>query len=219
MKSHWILCIAVILLLSVAADAALTVHEYVPGQKVTLDTATGHYWYWNLEDFVSMTYPQQVAAIAGLGNYGGVLGGWHMASHDEVAALFSYPASEIGGAFGTTRTHTLSVPIPPHDPIVLFDEEYWMGREDHIVDPLVTPPWRYGPYVTHDKIADTWEKSQDSGSAADPYLSIYFGAWVTSQSGLVPAGNEIPAPSALLLSVIGVTSLIGAKRKRRRQQG
>ena len=194
-----------------AVRADLEVYEYVPGQKVTLDTVTGNYWYWNLEDFVNMTYPQQSTAIADLGNYGGVLGGWHMASHDEVAALFCYPASEIGGAFGPSYTNTIVFPGPP-GPIVIADDEYWKGREEHIVNPLVTPPWRYSAQVVHDKITDTWVKAQDDGTSAYNYSTDVIGAWVTSSSPVVPVpGAVVLAATGLLSSTLGLNRL---RRKR-----
>jgi hypothetical protein len=211
MKRIYLFSLSVVLLATGAVSADLTVYEYKSGEKVTLDTVTGNYWYWNLEDFVNITYPQQSTAIAGLGNYGGVLGGWHMASHTEVAALFSYPASEIGEAFAPTKTETVTVPGST-GPIVIADDQYWMGLEDHIVDPTVSPPWRYSAQVVHDKITDTWVKAQDGGTSSNNYSSLSLGAWVTSSSPVVPV------PGALVLAATGLlSSLLGVNRWRRKR--
>ena len=84
------------------ANAALTVLEPVAGQKVTLDTHTGKYWYWDLADFTNMTYAEQITAIAGLGCYGGVTG-WHMASLAEMEEFWpAYTGAEIMASFGKT---------------------------------------------------------------------------------------------------------------------
>ena len=59
--------IAAVLLSITPVRADLYVHEYAAGQKVTLDTATGYYWYWNLPDFNYKTYDEQITDIAALG--------------------------------------------------------------------------------------------------------------------------------------------------------
>ncbi|MHC4351686.1 MAG: YfaZ family protein [Planctomycetota bacterium] len=103
MKRIQFVCVATVLLLTGTVPADLMVKEYVPGEKVTLDTNTGKYWYWNLSDFVNKTYTEQNTAIAGLGMYGNLAGGWHMATGSEITGLWGYDPSAIGTAFNLTH--------------------------------------------------------------------------------------------------------------------
>ena len=101
MKSHWILCITAVLLLSAASDAALTVVTPVPGQTVTYDDMSGFYWYWNILDFVDMTYDDQLTAIGSLGSYAGHPG-WHMASEEEMHTLWANTPEAVFSSFPRT---------------------------------------------------------------------------------------------------------------------
>lgn len=95
--------VAAVLLLTGTASADLTVYEYVPGsgEFVVEDGNTGKYWYWNLADFVNMTYGEQISAIDLLGTYGYIAGGWHMASLAEMDVLWPYGVSIITESFGS----------------------------------------------------------------------------------------------------------------------
>lgn len=198
MKRNLLLYVAAVLLLPVPANAVLTVHEYVSGQKVTLDSNTGNYWYWNLRDFTDMTYDEQQTAIAGLGNYGNIAGGWHMAGQSEIQSLWTYSASDIANHFRRSgQGLRQGVPFPK-----------WAGRTD------VSPP--SPPFSQHYSIGVfrypgfPFHKKPLPGEPRED-LSRFrvIGAWVTSSAPV------IPAPSALVLTVCGLVSLLGAKRRRR----
>ena len=89
MKRIFLFSLAAVLLTIGPVRAELKVYEYVPGEKVTLDTLTGNYWYYNLLDFAGKTYDQQKEKIATLGTYGNIAGGWHMATPDEWTELWN----------------------------------------------------------------------------------------------------------------------------------
>ena len=200
MKSHWILCIAIVPLLSVAADAALTLHEYVPDQPVVYDDVAGLYWDPNLPRFVNMTYDQQMDAIAGMGTYGNIAEGWHMATLSEMQALWLYSISDIAAVFTPTDT----------DPLFLA------GRYDEIRPDV--PLTHYGARVQVGPTpAETWKDPLNTFAYWDFASNDLLSAWIVNQNAPVPPGTVIPAPSALLLSVVGVTSLLGAKRWRRKE--
>jgi len=194
-------CVAALLLMTGTASAALTVYEYVPDEKVTYDDATGNYWYWNLPDFTFMTYAQQITAIAGLGAYGGITGGWHMATLLEMQGLWLYSASDIADNFINAG------------PFLGYNR--WDSRYD-LASGLGT---HYVAYLVQ-KI-DTGEFTRfalDVLALPDEMSSVALTAWVTTEGG--PAGAPpavIPAPSALVLAATGVVSLLGSKRRRRKR--
>ncbi len=166
MRRQLLLYVAAVLLLTVPANAVLTVHEYVAGEKVTLDSNTGDYWYWNLPDFGTMSYPQQIADIAALGTYGNIDGGWHMASHDEVAALFTYSAASLSPAFAPFPTPALK----------------WWGREEH------PTPGNPNHYISEFSSTNV---TQHIGVIGDAYLHLKLSAWVTSSAAVIPAPGAI----------------------------
>jgi len=106
MRRFQFLCLVAVLLTAGTVSADLEVYEYVPGQKVKLDTATGHYWYWNLPDFTYMSYDEQVSKIADLGTYCNIAAGWHYATVGEVWPLWNYTAEELLLNFAPTLSHT-----------------------------------------------------------------------------------------------------------------
>jgi hypothetical protein len=165
MKRNMLLYVAAVLLLPVTAKAVLTVHEYVSGQKVTLDSNTGDYWYWNMADFLNMTYAEQQSAIAALGTYGNIDGGWHMANHDEMVQLFANPPADLWAAF-PAFAHKLA-PI-------------WSRADHHS-----SPGYTYAPHV--------WEggSALHTGMPFPSHDATHVGAWVTSGADVIPAPGAI----------------------------
>jgi hypothetical protein len=199
-KRIYLFSLGVVLLTIGPARADLIVEEHVPGQKVTLDTATGNYWYWNLEDFTDKDYDEQITAIEDLGTYGNVAGGWHMATESEIHALFSNDPQEVAGSFN--YTHIFIWPG-----LTIYE---WIGRCNY------QPPTEPDYYYTYSVNAD-----DEFGNGA--YFEIdcklgtsetcAIGAWVVSESALVPA------PGALVLAATGLlSSTLGLKRLRRKLQ-
>ena len=181
------LCVAAVLLATGTVGADLSVYEYVPGQKVTLDTNTGNYWYWDLDVFGGMTYAAQMSTIAGLGTYGNIDGGWHMATGTEMQALWdAYDAPALGAAFNPT--------LPPG---------LWMGRYDE--------SWAPGKHF----LAYTHQIAKGHlglGSTYDSYASWDIGAWVTTDAPVVPVPGAVGlAATGLLTLLLGVNPL---RRKR-----
>jgi hypothetical protein len=187
-------CVAAVLLLTATVSADLQVHEYVSGQKVTFDENTGHYWYWNLADFVNKTYAEQNTEIASLGNYGYIADGWHRATLAEMGAIWNnYTGPEIAAAFGTSYSFDMA----------------------HI-------GWYDGPPVTSGGF--TFNPVGDlslMGVNKTPLQSLFYnndlrhsevGAWVTTNAPVVPV------PPAVILAATGLlSSALGLKRCRRKR--
>lgn len=196
MKRILLFLVALVLLLTGTASADLMVYEYVTGEKVTLDEATGNYWYWNLNDFASMTYDEQIAAIADLNiapPYGNIAGGWHMATQDEMITLFSHSAAQIKGAFAG-------------GPDGLQWGTTWRGRYDR--------PYSVPYYPCH-YIAGVWDGfwiSPGHNPAHDFDFRPDLFAWVTTEASVVPV------PGALILAALGLLT-VGAKLRGRRRYG
>jgi len=107
------ICILTVLLLTTTVSADLIVQQHVVGEKVVLDTKTNLYWYWDLKEFEWSTYSQQIAAIANLGNYGGVgIADWHIATEDEIAGLFENQLSVFAG-YDSTGLEIIEVSFKP----------------------------------------------------------------------------------------------------------
>ena len=187
MKRITLFSVAAVLLLTGTASAGLMVYEYVPGEKVTLDTATGKYWYWNLQDFQLMTYAQQIAAIGGISpTYGGIAGGWHMASLSEMQALWTNSGTNIMSAFGSaTGDDWVELSVSRYDSIVSVNRRFLAGWWSNKLGPYWTP------LETH---------SIDDSSGI-----LGFGAWATTDATVVPA------PPAVVMATTGLLCLMGAK--------
>lgn len=193
MKRIEFLCVAAVFLLTGPVGADLVVQDYLGnGEKVTLDTATGHHWYWNSEDFVSKTYDEQITAIGGLGTYGNIAGGWHMASESEMLTLFPYAGQTIVSSFDW-----------PPDPHPGTSYLLW-GRYDVIS--YFDPDSHYSVIVLDDGFLTPLHTNYIS----DSYLHPLVGAWVTTDAAVVPA------PGALVLAATGLLSVLGVNRWRRK---
>jgi len=170
-------------------------YEYVPGEKVTLDTATGNYWYWDVSDFTNMTYDQQISAIAALGNYGNIADGWHMATLEDITQLWEYDADELLASFNPT----LVVPVSLSEIRGRYDYSSTSGYHYRL---LVSSPVISGLYK------DSLQGAQllDTATAESTFP---VGTWVVSE------GPVIPVPGALVLAAIGLlSSLPGINRLR-----
>ena len=189
MKRIQFLCIAAVLLLTGTASADLVVQDYLDnGEKVTLDTVTGNYWYWNLADFVDMTYDEQMSAIAGLGTYGNIAGGWHMATLDEMEALWAQGADEIrSGFFPTGISPSQYVYIGRYDLIHSAGQHYYVYAQAVVGGPAMIAT------LPHFGVPDA--------------ITVHIlGAWVTTDAAVVPA------PGALVLAATGLLSVLGVNR-------
>lgn len=196
MKRILFSCVATVLLLSGTVSADLIVKEYIPGEKVTLDTETGHYWYWNLADFVNMTYDEQITAIDGLGKYGFVDGGWHMATLQEFDTFFNRTtAPELAVSFSPTRRGDMDS----------FD---MLARVDFLYQPI---SWTH-PYGGISGEPGHWDYYRPpTSSMLDALRDPSVGAWVTSNSSLVPV------PPAVILAATGLlSSMLGLNRLHRK---
>ena len=185
MKRIQFFCVAATLLLTGTVRADLEVHEYLSGQKVTLDTNTGHYWVWDLDLFSGRDYITQMSTIAALGTYGNIDGGWHMAALTEMQALMtSYGGVKTSAAFNPT------------------DPDLWMGRVD-----------QEGGVGVHLYAACSSSAWYPFGSTTyDAYSAGDMGAWVTSVEPVVPVpGALLLAATGLLSSTLGLNRL---RRKR-----
>jgi hypothetical protein len=190
MRRVQILCVTAVLLLTGTASADLIVYEYVPGQKVTHDTVTGNYWIWDLTMFTDKSYAQQISDIAGLGTYGNIAGGWHMATADEKALLAG--TGQISTGFNPTID-------------ALPSTATWRGRydepsggEEHMVFSLTYTlafGWSGFDLPFPDSLSD------------EPTI----GAWVTTSAALVPL------PGAVVLGGIGLS--VAGWKLRKEQSG
>lgn len=182
-------------------SAVLTVNEYIPGEKVTLDSNTGNYWYWNLPDFVNMTYGEQNTAIAGLGNYGNIAGGWHMATLDEMTALWVYDAFTIASSFAPT----LHLPTGQVRTV-------WQGRYDRVYPgtPVGHAIAELREVVMSDLQIYYSKFNLVTLGAPDSTRHTMLGSWVVSSQPVVPV------PGSLLLAATGLLSMLGLKRWRRK---
>ena len=102
-KTRIIVVCSIALCIAQKAQCSLMVLELVPGQTITYDDVTGYYWYRNLPYFTNMTYAQQITAIAGLGTFGNISGGWHMATVEDIESLAANPGQSIVDTFLRTE--------------------------------------------------------------------------------------------------------------------
>jgi parallel beta helix pectate lyase-like protein/List-Bact-rpt repeat protein len=113
MKKILSICVLSVMLLSIPVGADVLVCEYIAGEKVVYDGATGNYWYWNMPYFTEMSYSAQITAIGQIrSGYGGIPApnGWHMASGAEINTLFVVgTAPDVGPKFAPTRTYPAMV--------------------------------------------------------------------------------------------------------------
>lgn len=181
------------------AQCGLTVLEMVAGQKVTLDTNTGNYWYYGLTRFDDKTYNEQINEISGLGTYGNIAGGWHLATFSEMTALWSYSGDTIGSNFEPAG---YGAPSP--------NAEIWAGRFEW----KPQTPDEHG-YAGIYHMASGSYNMDILGDKSIPDLdtSAWISAWVTTDAQVVPV------PPAVILTMTGVlTSALGLNILRRKHR-
>ena len=189
-------CCVALLLLSGMAHAGLVVCEYVPGEKVTLDTETGKHWYWKVGDFNDMTYDEQLSAIAGLGSYGNIASGWRMATDADMEELRLYNGWDLLDSFAANWRVTVTA--------VGFE-----GRYDSAV-PESTDMHRVFSvsYSTLGSVAKcVWPFPDSYTLRPGPDEGFPVGAFVVSEA-LV-----IPAPAALGLAAVGLLACLPGVRR------
>jgi hypothetical protein len=201
MTRTYFFCLTTVLLTRGLVWADLAVKEYVAGsgEFVTFDDQTGYHWYWNLPDFVDMTYGEQTAEIAGLGTYGYIAHGWHMASPEEMGTLWSYDADTIMSMF--RRSGDIISDSQPYT--------YWAGRydgegfgdEEHLACFV----------STHD--GTTQKVPLGHYSVHDETRREHLSTWVVSNQSVVPL------PTSLILAATGLlSSTLGLNRLRRKHE-
>ena len=190
-----VMCVVLCMVNAVGASLAVLTDEAYPGQKVTLDTETGCYWYWALDDFVYMSYDQQQTVIGNLDYFGRT--DWHMADLSEMEPLWSYSGQEIGGAFQPTNP-------PPGTPTCWWEYE---GRYDEPVPGLTAS--HYSAYVrVVGSTGATVKTALQTRFYNDSYIQCgHVGAWIISC-------DPIPAPAAIVSVLLGVVC-VGWMRRRR----
>jgi len=195
MKRIQFFCVAPLLLLTGTLSADLVLHDYLGnGEVVVQDTQPGgNYWVWDLTMLTNKTYAEQITAIAGLGTYGNIAGGWHMASLSEMSGLWSYSGPTISAAFN---------PVPPGK---TAGPDY-IGRYDQV------PTGWPGTHCTAYVLTGGTTKSTIGSSLrdSDTFAHTTLGAWVTTDAPVVPA------PGALVLAATGLLSVLGVNRCRRK---
>ena len=71
------------------------------GSEVTFDSNNERYWYYDITRFSNMTYDDQIAEIAAL-SVTGFTGTWHMATYEEMSALWEHSAEALFSNFALT---------------------------------------------------------------------------------------------------------------------
>ena len=191
MKRITLFSVVAVLLLTGTSSADLIVSEFVSGENVTLDEGSGNYWYWNHADFVNMTYGQQITAINLLGTYGGIAGGWHLATLPEMEVLWTNSQTDIMAAFGSGSPSVTGLDFYS----ISRYELQKVGEGSHSVAGGNTVPWLPLIFI----------------SRFDTDVYPYLGAWVVSDHAV------IPLPSSLILAATGLLpSMLGLNRWRRK---
>jgi hypothetical protein len=150
------------------------------------------YWYKDLSAFVGYDYADQLAIIDAIPGTN-----FHLASFSEMNALFSQNvASEIGNAFTQSGEHTSGFGTHWHA---------WGGRYESTAD---ADPYHYFSEVKQRQDNFNWDMGPlETWEISDSEESAWYGAWVASNTALVPI------PSALWLLGSGLIGIVGFSRK------
>lgn len=194
-------CLIVVLLSVCPVRADLVVRDYLGnGQTLVLDTETGYHWYRNLPYFLGMTYEQQQEEIALLDDYGGVMDGWHMATHMEMTTLWeNHP--EAMGKYMFTPTQEPYYSETRHNQVRTHAARY---DGTSIYDECHQATYLYVENYGYDD--EMWYKDFLLNDLWDGHTST--SAWVVTQAPLVPIpGAMILAATGLLYSALGLKRL------------
>ena len=205
MKRIIFISLVAVLLMTGTVRADLVVQDYLGlGEKVTLDTATGNHWVWDLSMFTNMTYDEQTAAISDLGTYGYIAGGWHMADAAEIQTMWEYEADEIECQWlQVTVLATDSTGLAEPD-LFHFGRFKWSSEE--------------GTHYTcwagwDEETGRSWKSGIPGPVMSDGTRDECLSAWVVTHQPIVPA------PGALILAVTGLlSSTLGLNRLRRKRK-
>ena len=161
------------------------------GNGTIYDDAGDVYWYKDLSVFRDKTYQEQLDLIEAIPG-----SNFHLASYAEMDALFSqYSATEIGNAFTRSGQHPSGYGTQHYD---------WYGRYESTAD---ADPYHYVAQVWHETKQDVWDRNPLEFLETADSVRDWFGAWVTSNTALVPV------PAALWLLGSGLIGLAALRRK------
>ena len=159
------------------------------GNGTLWDTESERYWWQDLSDFTSMDYEEQLDAISDIGY------GYHLASDEEMEALFTNTIQDIHNAFIHSGTSSGAQ----------FYYQYFGFYELEGPDPG-THYTAWVEFCTTQPYPNYSSMSLGEYYLEDTYYSSNFGAWVASAS-------PIPIPATLLLFGSGLIGITGIRRK------
>lgn len=186
-----IICLVLCVVDVATAGLTITTDPAYPGQTVTVDDATGYYWYWAIDDLGGLTYEEQksyiATNIAGTHYFGN--SNWHMATATDMAGLLAYSAQEIAENFQISINATLW--------------KRWEGRYDEPAG----GPYHYGVRIDWPALGGGYKLSVQRYHDLDVGCTR-LGAWITSWDPIVPT------PGAAPLAALGIGLIAWLRRRR-----
>ena len=184
MKKVFVLLCAISLCFGLSGIANAALVDQLNG--TILDTTNKLLWWQDLTDFTWMTYDEQITEIGKLGVE------WHMASEDEMSALFdTYDFDAVRAVFEPTY----------YGPTIEFIGRYNLEveyKDDYHYVCQYFKNTIYG-YVNNNMYIDTYW---------DDTTPPFAGAWVVA--------NPVPIPPAFWLLGSGLLGIVGVRRRFKR---